>query len=89
MRLRIDACGRPVIPQVLRGGAGVTPGAAVDATLRDGRIDLEAPPAAVLLERRGRVWVAVPEVATPSPCVEGVRPTVEELPEAATPYDHR
>ena len=63
------------------------------------RIDLEAPPAAVLLERRGRVWVAVPEAPTPKLSHEDAQATIEALRhervratidapgDEATPYD--
>jgi len=37
------------------------PGGTVEATLRDGRIELEVPAAEVRLERHGRAWVAPPD----------------------------
>lgn len=79
MRLRIDPSGRVSIPKALRDAAGFGPGEVVEATVRDGRIELEAPPAEVRLERRGRVLVAVPEGDVPTLRSEDVKATVDAL----------
>jgi len=79
MRLRIDPSGRVLIPKALRDAAGFGAGAVVDATVRDGRIELEVPPAEVRLERRGRVVVAVPECEVPTLRTEDVQATVDAL----------
>ncbi|MBW6456544.1 MAG: hypothetical protein K0A98_11740 [Trueperaceae bacterium] len=79
MRIPIDAAGRLVIPKALRDAAGIVPGGVVEATVRDGRIELEAPPAEVRLERRGRIVVAVHERGTPALTTEDVQATIERL----------
>ncbi len=79
MRITVDAAGRLVIPKVLRDAAGIVPGGTVEATVRDGRIELEVPPADVRLERRGHVWVALPEAATPPLRSTHVQATLDAL----------
>lgn len=79
MRIPIDAAGRLVIPKALRDAAGIVPGGVVEATLRDGRIELAAPPVEVRLERRGRIVVAVHEPGTPALTTEDVQVTIDRL----------
>lgn len=79
MRIPIDSAGRLVIPKALRDSIGIVPGGAVEATLRDGRIELEVPPAEVRVERQGRVWVALPNAPTPPLRSEDVQATLEAL----------
>ena len=79
MKIPIDAAGRLVIPKALRDAAGIVPGGAVVATVRDGRIELEAPPAEVRLEKHGRVLVAVHEPCTPTLTTEDVQATIDRL----------
>lgn len=61
-----DAADRVVSPGPFRGDAGAAQAGAVDSPRHDGRIGLEASSPAVLLERRGRSWVAVAEIAAPA-----------------------
>jgi AbrB family looped-hinge helix DNA binding protein len=79
MRISIDAAGRLVIPKALRAAAGIVPGTSVVATVRDGRIELEAPPAEVRLEKRGGVLVAVHEPGTPTLTADDVQATIDRL----------
>lgn len=79
MRIPIDAAGRLVIPKALRDAAGIVPGGAVEATVRDGRIELEAPPAEVRLEKRGAVLVVVHEPGTPTLTTEDVQAMIDRL----------
>ena len=83
MRIPIDAAGRLVIPKALRDAAGIVPGGTVVATLRDGRIELEVPPAEVRIERHGRVWVAhpdtPPDAPTPTLRTADVQATIDAL----------
>ncbi|MFO8149310.1 MAG: hypothetical protein R6T93_03350 [Trueperaceae bacterium] len=79
MRIPIDAAGRLVIPKALRDAAGIVPGGTVEATLRDGRIELEVPPAEVRLERHGHVWVARPDAPTPTLRTADVQATIDAL----------
>jgi len=79
MRIPIDAAGRLVVPKALRDAAGIVPGGFVEATVRDGRIELVAPLADVRLEKHGRVWVAVHEPGTPPLTAEDVQATIDRL----------
>ncbi len=79
MRITIDAAGRLVIPKALRDAVGLVPGGTVEATLRDGRIELEVPPAEVRVERQGHVWVALADAATPPLRSDDVQATVHAL----------
>jgi len=79
MRIPIDAAGRLVIPKALRDAAGIVPGGTVEATVRDGRIELEVPPADVQLERHGHVWVALPDASTPTLRCADVQATLGAL----------
>ena len=79
MHITIDAAGRLVIPKALRDAAGILPGGTVQATLRDGRIELEVLPAEVRLERHGHVWVAHPDASTPPLRSADVEATLDAL----------
>ena len=68
-----------MIPKALRDAAGFDPGAVVEATVRDGRIELEALPAELRLEKHGRVLVAVHEFGTPTLTTEDVQATIDRL----------
>jgi AbrB family looped-hinge helix DNA binding protein len=60
MKTTIDNAGRLVIPKEIRRLANITPDVALDIRWRDGRIEIEPAPAAVRLQRRGQLLVAVP-----------------------------
>ncbi|HWD51126.1 MAG TPA: AbrB/MazE/SpoVT family DNA-binding domain-containing protein [Acidimicrobiales bacterium] len=60
MKSTIDKAGRVVIPKSMREAAGLGQGAEISIALRDGRIEIEAAPQAVVLERHDGVLVAVP-----------------------------
>jgi AbrB family looped-hinge helix DNA binding protein len=79
MRVPIDAAGRLVIPKALRDAAGIVPGGTVEATVRDGRIELEVPVADVRVERHGHVWVALPPEPTPPLRTADVQATLDAL----------
>jgi len=77
MRTSIDAAGRVVVPKSLRDALGLSPGAELDVTIRDGAIVLEPPPTAVKLVRRGKGLVAVPDKPLPTLTADEVRATLE------------
>ena len=45
-----------VVPKALRDELGLTGGQELEIAVRDGRLELEPPPVAMHLERRGQVW---------------------------------
>ena len=61
MKTTMDRAGRLVIPKEIRREARLVPGSPLDVRWRDGRIEIEPAPAAVRLQRRGRLLVAVPQ----------------------------
>ena len=65
MTTTIDAAGRLVIPKEIRREAGLQPGMPLEVRVRDGRVEIEAAPLDVRLERRGRFLVAVPKDRVP------------------------
>lgn len=79
MLTTIDHGGRVVIPKTLRDELGLRPGGAVSVELRDGRIEIEAAPMAVTLERRDGVLVAVPTEPVPPLTTEEVIRTIDQL----------
>ncbi len=79
MRTTIDAAGRIVVPKVLRDELGLTGGQELDIIGRDGRLEVEVPPARLHLERRGALVVAVPDVELPILSADEVRATLERV----------
>lgn len=79
MKITIDGAGRLVIPKSLRDAAGIRPGLALDARLRDGRIEIEPTPMAVELVEKEGVLVAEPVEAITSLSVDDVYDVVERL----------
>lgn len=72
MKTTIDGAGRLVIPKEIRREARLAPGAPLEIRWRDGRIEIEPAPAAVRLQRRGRLLVAVPKGKLPELSAEAV-----------------
>lgn len=72
MKTTIDHAGRLVIPKEIRREARLAPGAPLEVRWRDGRIEIEPAPAAVRLQRRGRLLVAVPKGRLPELSEEAV-----------------
>jgi len=75
MKTTIDGAGRLVIPKEIRREARLAPGTPLDVRWRDGRIEIEPAPAAVRLQRRGRLLVAVPKGRLPELSPEVVEQT--------------
>lgn len=59
----MDRAGRLVIPKEIRREAKLAPGVPLEVKWRDGRIEIEPAPAAVQLQRRGRLLVTLEERA--------------------------
>jgi AbrB family looped-hinge helix DNA binding protein len=79
MKTTMDRAGRLVIPKEIRREARLAPGAPLEVTWRDGRIEIEPAPAPVSLRRRGRLLVAVPVRKTPELTPETVEQTRSKL----------
>jgi AbrB family looped-hinge helix DNA binding protein len=79
MKTTIDIAGRIVIPKPIREGAHLTPGAPLDVTLRDGRIEIAPVPQPVRLVKKGRLLVAEPTGDTPPLTVDTVTRTLDDL----------
>ncbi len=79
MRTTIDPAGRIVVPKALRDELGLTGGQELEIIARDGRLEVEVPPATPHLERRGAVVVAVPDHERPSLTADEVRATLERV----------
>ena len=60
MNATIDKAGRMVVPKAIRTAARLEPGTEISFRLVSGRIEMEAAPLTVSLERRGHLVVAVP-----------------------------
>lgn len=73
----MDVAGRIVVPKALRDELGLTGGEELEIIVRDGRLELETPPVAMHLERRGEVMVAVPEDVVVPLTAALVRETLE------------
>lgn len=61
-----------MIPKEIRREARLAPGAPLEIRWHDGRIEIEPAPAAVRLQRRGRLLVAVPQGKLPELSAEAV-----------------
>jgi AbrB family looped-hinge helix DNA binding protein len=75
MKTTMDRAGRLVIPREIRREARLVAGAPLVVRWRDGRIEIEPAPVAVLLQRRGRLLVAVPQQQMPRLTPETVEAT--------------
>lgn len=79
MKTTIDAAGRLIVPKALRQSLGLRPGQVLDIRAADGKLEIEAAPTPMVLKRRGKGVVAVPEGALPPLTAEEVRDTLERV----------
>ena len=79
MKTTMDRAGRLVIPKEIRREAKLAPGMLLEVRWREGRIEIEPAPAAVRLERRGRLLVAVPRKKTPALTADAVEQTRSKI----------
>lgn len=79
MRTTIDRAGRLVVPKEIRDRVGLTAGAGVDVTERDGEVVLTpVGPRVVVVERAGRRVFAVEGDESPPLTDEDVRHLIDE-----------
>ena len=79
MQTTIDQAGRIVVPKALRDALGLKPGQILEVRVGDGRLEIEAAPTAMRLERRGKGIVAVTDTALPDLTAAQVRETLERV----------
>ena len=79
MKTTIDNAGRLVIPREIRRLASITPGATLDISWCDGRIEIAPAATPVRLQRRGQLLVAMPREKTAALTPETVEQTRSAL----------
>jgi AbrB family looped-hinge helix DNA binding protein len=79
MKAAMDSAGRVVIPKALRLALGFKPGQVLEASVSDGRLEIEAVPTPMSLKKRGKGVVAVPETELPPLTGARVRETLERI----------
>jgi len=73
----VDGAGRVVIPKPIRARLGLTPGAAVAVSERDGVVEIRPAPIPARIVRRGRVAVISSESPVDSIDDDDVRAALE------------
>ncbi|HTY48299.1 MAG TPA: AbrB/MazE/SpoVT family DNA-binding domain-containing protein [Steroidobacteraceae bacterium] len=79
MKTTIDAAGRIVVPKPLRQALGLMPGQVLEVRAGDGRLEIEIAATPMVLQKRGKDVVAVPQVELPTLTAEEVRATLERI----------
>ena len=79
MKTTIDAAGRIVVPKSLRQALSLKAGQPLEIRAGDGRLEIEIAATPMTLHRRGKEFVAVPEVELPTLTAEEVRNTLERI----------
>lgn len=72
MKTVLDAEGRIQLPEEVRQAAGLVPGAELEVTLRDGRIELEPADEPMRLVQQGRWLLPMPLTDVPMITTEDV-----------------
>lgn len=79
MKATIDSAGRIVVPKSLRQALGLRAGQSVEIRAGDGRLEIEIAATPMLLKKRGKGIVAVPDADLPPLTAELVRETLEHV----------
>lgn len=79
MTLRVDSAGRLLLPKALRERAGLVPGAPVEVTVTEGRIEMKPAEAPIRLVHEGGLTVAVADADSPPLTEAEVTAIREEL----------
>jgi AbrB family looped-hinge helix DNA binding protein len=79
MRTHLDRAGRVIVPRKLREQLGLVTGTRLEIRACDGRLEIEAAPVSMRLERRGKGMVAVARQQLPTLGAKAVRTVLETL----------
>ena len=79
MKTTIDAVGRLVVPKALRQALGLKPGQVLEVRAGDGRLEVEIAATPMVLKRKGKGVVAVPQHELPELTADQVRETLERV----------
>jgi AbrB family looped-hinge helix DNA binding protein len=79
MRTAIDASGRLVVPKPLREALGFQAGQELEATVREGHLEIAPIPARVVLQLEGGRLVAVSDQSMPTLDARTVREVLENV----------
>ncbi len=79
MRTTIDAAGRIVVPKPLRQVLDLKPGQTLEIRAGDGRLEIEVAATPMILQRRGKGVVAIPETELPTLTAAEVRDALERI----------
>ena len=79
MKAVIDRAGRIVVPKALRQALGLKPGQPIEIRARDGGLEIEIAARPLQLKKRGKGFVAIPDVELPPLTSEQVRDMLERL----------
>jgi AbrB family looped-hinge helix DNA binding protein len=77
MKVTIDRAGRLVLPKPIRDELGLRGGEELEATVREGRIEIEPPAARVRLVERGGHGVIEPDAKVETLTADEVRQLLE------------
>ena len=67
------------MPKAIRDRAQLTPGVPIEVRVVDGKVELEPASAAVSIEKRGGLWVAVPADPLPALTQDQVDATIDAV----------
>jgi AbrB family looped-hinge helix DNA binding protein len=79
MKTTIDRSGRIVVPKSLRHALGLKRGQPLEIRARDGCLEIEIASTPMLLKKRGKGVVALPDAELPALTAELVRETLERV----------
>lgn len=79
VRTTIDAAGRIVVPKPLRELLDLEPGQTLEIRAGDGRLEIEVVATPMILKRRGKGVVAIPETELPTLTAAEVRDALERI----------
>jgi AbrB family looped-hinge helix DNA binding protein len=79
MKTTIDSAGRIVVPKSLRQALNIKPGQVLNIRAGDGQLEIEITANPMTLKKRGKDFVAVPDVGLPMLTADAVRETMEHI----------